>query len=540
MADLNPDAAEVLEIGDLYSDTNALRIAMNAIGVAIRERNRIVNDGFTSMEEIITHHSNDVKGFTDYLTNLNKTFASTANVDLRVYFSPVTIQHFTGLVHYFNLAVNAFHTIPNLMLIDTAQASVYYRHYKSFIKDKTDDTDAITVPDLNGAINWIDFRDKFLMKLSKTKGTRGTSLAYVVDNTPRHSQSINDDYEGFESLSLLDPNIFISNTMHFGEGWDDDNKSVWLLLKALLLGRAGYNHISRFDQRNNGREAWTTLKSFYEGEDFIERTRDSAFSKLTNTFYKGEAARFNFEKFIDVHKTAHKMLEDCGYNNGMGMDDATKIQHFKAGIKQDAGLEIALTQVRANPIYNTFDQLSSFLTAEVEHRSNRRKQLRNAHDRRIAALHGGGGGNGKDNKSKGGRGDKNIPSKHVDGKTVYAKKYSKEDFNNMTKSQRYAVIELNRANRKNGNGQQTRGGGNGGGNYSKQIASLQADMISMGDAIVAGVERATGEEISVVTESTNNDESTDTPPSTTPNSSTKRKATSGSVGNFIRQRRQRN
>ena len=169
MTDLNAPAAEALDIGDLYSDTNALRIAMNAIGINERERNRIISDGFTSMDEIITHHSNDVKGFTDYLLNLNKTFASTANEDIRVYFSPVTIQRFTGLIHYFNLAVNVFHTIPNLMLLDTARASAYYRHYKSFIKDKTDDSTTITEPDLNGAINWINFRDKFLMKLSKTK-----------------------------------------------------------------------------------------------------------------------------------------------------------------------------------------------------------------------------------------------------------------------------------------------------------------------------------------------------------------------------------
>ena len=72
MTDLNPYAAEVLEIGDLYSDTNTLRIAMNAIGIDQRERNCIISNGFTSMDEIVTHHSNDVKGFTDYLLNLNK------------------------------------------------------------------------------------------------------------------------------------------------------------------------------------------------------------------------------------------------------------------------------------------------------------------------------------------------------------------------------------------------------------------------------------------------------------------------------------
>ena len=44
MTDLNAPAAEALDIGDLYSDTNALCIAMNAIGINQRECNSIISD----------------------------------------------------------------------------------------------------------------------------------------------------------------------------------------------------------------------------------------------------------------------------------------------------------------------------------------------------------------------------------------------------------------------------------------------------------------------------------------------------------------
>ena len=148
---------------------------------------------------------------------------------------------------------------------------------------------------------------------------------------------------------------------------------MWDILKSNLLGEPAYNHISTNNTSRNGRGAWQSLVGFYEGEDFKERLRESAFSKLSTTFYKGETHRFDFIKYIQVHKEAHKLLEDCGYNEGRGMDDATKIQHFQSGIKQDAGLETAPSQIHANPNYRHFDQLISFLTAEVEHKVNRKK-----------------------------------------------------------------------------------------------------------------------------------------------------------------------
>jgi len=74
------------------------------------------------------------------------------------------------------------------------------------------------------------------------------------------------------------------------------------------------------------------LRQFFEGEDFIERTR----ARLSSTFYKGETSKFNFEKYINVHKTAHRMLQDYNFNNGSGLDNSTKIQHCKSGIRPEA------------------------------------------------------------------------------------------------------------------------------------------------------------------------------------------------------------
>ena len=117
-------------------------------------------------------------------------------------------------------------------------------------------------------------------------------------------------------------------------------------MKINLIVLSPFNHISRFDVRSDDRQAWLALRQFYEGEDFIETTRESAFARPTSTFYKGETSKFNFEKYINAQKTAHKISEDCNFNNGSSLDDATKIQHFKSGIWPEASLEVALTTSR--------------------------------------------------------------------------------------------------------------------------------------------------------------------------------------------------
>ena len=148
-----------------------------------------------------------------------------------------------------------------------------------------------------------------------------------------------------------------------------------------------------------------------------------------NTWYKGETNKFNFEKYTNIHKSAHKMLEDAGYNGGTGMDDSTKTQHFKSGIKTDTGLENALTTLRSQPgVYNTFTTVVNFLKAEVEHKQIRRTQLRNTSTHHVSQVQ----------KEKG----CDTTFKTVGGKKLYAKSYSKQEFSAPTNEQRQAVIIL--------------------------------------------------------------------------------------------------
>ena len=150
--------------------------------------------------------------------------------------------------------------------------------------------------------------------------------------------------------------------------------------------------------------------------------------------------RFNFEKYVNIHKEAHKMLQDAGFNNGAGLDHKSMITYFRNGIKPDAGLEVCISNSRSNPRLNTFDAMVSFFTAEVQHNTMRRNQLKTTRDRKVAAAGRGNGRDGKGNMQKGKGKKGEIHSETVDGNKVEGRWYSKEKFSKLTPDQRKAVI----------------------------------------------------------------------------------------------------
>jgi hypothetical protein len=530
---LRPNQINGLTVAELYHSPMAFQVMLNTIGVPDRERARITNDGFTHMHELVTHYANDVSGFKKYLENLNKTFA-TADAAMKVYFTPPVISKLTGVMHYFNVAVNGYHLIPDISIITGIESSAFGKHYQESTKKKDldDDDDDLNIPKLLGSTNWVDFRDAFVSKLSQHIGSRGFPVDYVIDNTPRQATHGNALHTEIESIDLDDSDEYLQLVTHFGQPFKADNAQVWNKLRNCMINTPPYNHIASFHTRKNGRGAWLALREFYEGEDFQQRNRDRAFSKLNTTFYKGETNRFSFEKYVNIHKEAHKLLQDAGYNNGLGMDDATKIQHLKANIRSEAGLETSLSQIRAaGPIYENFGRLVSFLTAEVEHNNMRNNQLKVA-NRQVSQL-----GRQNQNNPNGRRNGppRPVPSETVEGKKVYGRNYPVDEFRSLSQAQRNAVIKLRREFRqRNNNGPRNQPNPNP--NRRQNLASLRTEMqdsmSQMEERIVAGINQARNSNQrpdSVTIDETDNNEE----------GSRRRSAPSGSVGGFIANQRRR-
>ena len=488
---------------------------LSQIGLGDNEINRIVEDGFTSMERLVTQYKFKFNDFEEYLKSLNKTFASSSVARSRVYYSPPIISNLVGCLFYASICYNGLHSYVDISLIDAEKSSDYYKTY-SDLRDtenlESEDLE-IKIPSLKGASNWRSFRDTVLMKISVIQGKTGFPIDYVLDSNPRRITHANANRTVQAEIDFSEDDFFKKNAIHFGKHFKEDNKLVWLVLKSYLMKTSSYDHIIHIDRTSNGRKAWTILKDFYEGDDFKQRLQDEAFSILNTTAYRGDTARTDFAAFVTRHIKAHKLLIEAEYGtNGEGMDDSTKIQHIKQSIKLEAGLEHSLTSARTAGLFKgTFTNFVSFLQGEVDAKNNRKKELRGASVKGTAT------------EKKNNNNSDPIPFEKVENKIVQGRHYQDQEWKNLTPKQRAAVIRLQRQRRaKNRNNKN---------NKRKNVSASQStiskdDLNSISQAIIAGISRGSNEEgdpkaddVSKVSEDSNNNGN--------------KRAKSGQVGNFL-------
>lgn len=386
-------AVEALSITQRYSSQTAFMYLLEQIGCDPKESFRLLHDGFDSIESLVSLYETDIEDFRKQLHSDNKTWMSSSQTHLQSFFSPVIINKLLGIVYYFKTAVTLFHTIPDSKKITDALTISYGRSYAQSLRKKPTTDDDTTLPELTDSKNWTKYKDAFKMYLSTTYGARDIPISYVINDTQRVYTRSNAVKGEIENIDLDNDTIYDIYTTHFSPHFKQDNATVYNKLKESLLNKSSYNHISSFDKSKNGRAAWLSLRVYFEGEHYIKNLRETAFLKLQTTFYRGQTRTFTFEKYINIHKAAHRMLEDAGYNGGQGLDNETKVQFFKNGIKAEGGLETALSMSRANRAYTNFDALVSFLTAEVDHIRMRKSQLKSTTDRTVSGTGRGGRGN---------------------------------------------------------------------------------------------------------------------------------------------------
>lgn len=455
---LNPAPArqvQLLSITERYRNTASFTNMLARIGVTRGAINHLLSDDLDTMEVLVTQYKDDINDFHSYLKATNK---SLLNANPPVRFSPVVMDRILAVVHHYIQSVTCFHTIPDINLINRQEAMRMidpYRLYRQFKDDDVDEEILIDLPVLKGHENWITFRDKFLSNLMNTPGSNGTPLLYTVDQNARTITRANQALVEVDRISLDSWDFYHENMVHFGTHFKRDNAKVWQLLKKSLLGTQPYHHIDHCARAENGRRAWEALRAYYEGEDYVNKTIQECLTRVRTMYYKGETPRFNFERFIDKQKECYKLLRDVGYNNGLGVDDASKCSNLKQMILPEAQLETALSMARTQGLFNgPFDDLIHFLKAEIDEITLRRSQLRANRSHRVSSVSTSRTSNGRNNRGRGGRGrgrqqnygnrNRNILTRMVDGRQVHSGNYTPEEYRRLTPSQREAVKALRR------------------------------------------------------------------------------------------------
>lgn len=332
--------------------------------------------------------------------------------------------------------------------------------------------------------------------------------------TRNNSPSI--EIDGVDELNEETPR---RSTIHFGSTYKNDIKILWKILQSSLINKHPYNHIVSFETSKDVRKAYISLKDFYEGEDFIQRTQDTAMMTLTNTFYRGDTRYFKFEDYVNVHMNAHEMLKQIEYNFGNGLDNTTKIHYFRNNIRPEAVLDTSISLGRQQED-NGFISFVNLLLTEIDFKNSRRRQVskQSQHQRIANVKHSKPNGYGfKRNNSD--TTHQPMLTKIVEGKRLESSIYPPAEYRKLSERQKKVFRELNSERKR-----MTRKGEKSNPRVSRITRS---DLNNISTAIVSGIKK-----------SQNNTQAEDVLLDDSPTPS-KYKASSGELGEFLRNEKRR-
>ena len=87
-------AARRVAIIDTYNDQQGFNNFMNACGIRQNAANKIIQDGFPSMRDLVNQYEANIDDFDSYLKSINKAFGNATTRTARIYFSPPMISRF--------------------------------------------------------------------------------------------------------------------------------------------------------------------------------------------------------------------------------------------------------------------------------------------------------------------------------------------------------------------------------------------------------------------------------------------------------------
>ncbi len=142
--------------------------------------------------------------------------------------------------------------------------------------------------------------------LGQRLGAYGAPLSYLVQD-----QVVPEDPD----LGFGVPDAFsemIRQTRHNGDQFEEDNMTLWAIVRQVTHGGPAWNWVKPFASTKNGRSAYFALKQHYLGKSFQKRNVAHAERILTTVFYDGKSRNFTFESFCEKLNLAFLDLEEAG------------------------------------------------------------------------------------------------------------------------------------------------------------------------------------------------------------------------------------
>jgi hypothetical protein len=94
-------------------------------------------------------------------------------------------------------------------------------------------------------------------------------------------------------------------------------EKVWDIISKITRDHSAWTYTRPAQKTRDGRMANNGLYQHFLGPNNVDNMATQAEDKLKNTVYNGEQHRWDFERYVNVHKQQHSIMEgltEHGYN----------------------------------------------------------------------------------------------------------------------------------------------------------------------------------------------------------------------------------
>jgi hypothetical protein len=130
---------------------------------------------------------------------------------------------------------------------------------------------------------------------------------------------------------------------------------VWDIISKITREHPCWTYVKPAQKTRDGRMAYNGLYLHYLGPNNVDNMATMAEQKLKDTVYNGEQRRWDFEKYVNVHKQQHSVMEGLVKHGYTGIDPRSKVRYLLDGIKTDKFDAVKTRIMSDERLQNDFD-----------------------------------------------------------------------------------------------------------------------------------------------------------------------------------------
>ena len=190
-------------------------------------------------------------------------------------------------------------------------------------------------------------------------GDRKIPLAYVVRKD--ETVPVDDPIGGYPTVQ----DAMIARARHFTTEADGtrlldpvyttNREKVYEIIAKITRDHTCWTYVKPAQRTRDGRLAYQGLYQHFLGPNNVDNMATMAEDKLKSTVYNGEQRRWDFEKYINVHKSQHSIMEGLVEHGYTGIDPRSKVRYLLDGIKTDKFDSVKTRIMSDAALRNDFD-----------------------------------------------------------------------------------------------------------------------------------------------------------------------------------------